>query len=35
MLELCDKCEINQAEIFQSEGSFCLRCWQENTLPKV
>lgn len=27
----CDDCEINIAEIFQYEGNFCLKCWQDRT----
>ena len=33
MLELCDKCEIRQAEIFQAEGNYCVDCWQSVTSP--
>jgi hypothetical protein len=35
MLDLCDRCEIKEAEIFQYEGKYCVVCWQEKTLPKI
>ena len=35
MLDLCDNCEIREAEIFQEEGKYCVDCWQEKTLPKI
>ena len=30
----CDACG-REAFIFQEEGNFCLRCWQERTEPLI
>jgi hypothetical protein len=32
---VCSHCKNSPAEIFQENGEFCLRCWQEVTCPNV
>jgi hypothetical protein len=32
---LCNDCRDRVAEIFQVNGEYCLRCWQEKTYPDV
>ena len=31
---LCDVCN-QEAFIFQGEGDFCLKCWQDRTEPRI
>jgi hypothetical protein len=31
---ICDRCD-HEAFIFQNEGNFCLKCWQERTEPDI
>jgi hypothetical protein len=31
---ICDTC-YKEAFIFQDEGNYCLKCWQERTEPHV
>ena len=33
--KVCNHCRINEAEIFQECGEFCLHCWQERTNPNL
>jgi hypothetical protein len=35
MEESCHYCSQKRAEIFQAEGDYCLRCWQQETHPNV
>jgi hypothetical protein len=32
---VCNKCQVNVAEIFQESGEFCLHCWQKITCPNI
>lgn len=33
--ELCNNCNIAEAELFQVNGEYCLSCWQEITHSDV
>ena len=35
VLDLCNRCEIKQAEIFQDDGNYCLECWQDVIYPRI
>ena len=29
----CDSCGVNQVDIYQDEGNYCVDCWQNRTYP--
>jgi hypothetical protein len=31
---ICDMCD-KEALIFQNDGNFCLKCWQDRTEPNI
>lgn len=33
--DICQRCAVRPAEIFQVTGTYCLECWQELTHPNV
>jgi hypothetical protein len=33
--KMCNHCQIEEAEISQESGEFCLHCWQERTNPNL
>ena len=32
---LCNNCKTRFAKIFQEDGDYCLKCWQERTHPYI